>query len=147
MCAYTHMYICTHTHLYDGVSGIQGSAQIHSVAKSDLDFRPSCLYVLNAGAIAACYTWLMCFWGASPGLPACSASRLHPEPLPGNSKPSTSSCEKRQLAGSTGSCLRECWDTISWQHSWNHSSSAGSSENAENSQECLSLSLEEAGSK
>lgn len=142
MCAYTHMYICIHTHLYDGVSGIQGSAQIHSVAKSDLDFWPSRLSFLNAGATAVCYTGSCGAEEWSPGLLACLAGRLHPEALPGYAMSSTSSCEKRQIVGSTGSCLRERRDTIS-------SSTAGTTAplKAENSQEYLSRLLEEAGSK
>lgn len=96
--------ICMHTHFYDGVSRAQGSAQIHCVPKSDLDFCPSCLYFLTAGVTAVCYTWFMYLAGS-----------LHPEcaPPPRYSMPSTSSCNKRQLVASTGSCLRDCWDTIS----------------------------------
>lgn len=141
-CVYTyisiHINAHTHTHLYDGVSCIQGSAQIHYVAKSDLDFWPSCLYFLNAGATGVYYTWVMWYRGLSTELLACLASSLHPEPLPGYHKPSTSSCKKSQLAqhwllftGMLGHYLQ--------QDSWNHSSSAGSSENANRRPEHLSL--------
>lgn len=40
--------------------------------------------------------------------------------------------QEKAVVGSTGSCLRECWEAISRQHSWNHTAplQAPSTENA-----------------
>ena len=87
---YIALYIYTHKHIhtYVSVSGIQGSSQIHYVAKDALELLILLPPLPNRWSYRCVPYWIMYCWGLRRGLLACLAGSLHPEPLPGYCRPS-----------------------------------------------------------